>query len=272
MDDGPGDNPPADLASLPDAVPRFEPLNPRTARPYVVFGRQYTPMTELRSTTERGMASWYGRKFHGQRTSNGEIYDMYAMTAAHPTAPIPSYARVTHLGNGRTVVVRINDRGPFLNNRIIDLSYAAAFKLGYVQAGSAMVQVELIGNPEEFPRAAGVTTAQAPAAPAPAEPLLAVAAEPAPRLVLESVVEPVTGQQFLQLGAFASRDNAASAQQRLARQLDALGFTLQIRQQDGLWRVLAGPWQRREEAAAANERIRATTDLRPVIRAQPAAQ
>ncbi len=144
LDDGPGANPPKDLDAIPDAVPRAEPLNPRTARPYVVFDRQYVPMTSMAPYRERGVASWYGRRYHGQRTSNGEIYDMYGMTAAHPTLPIPSYVRVTHLGNGRSVVVRVNDRGPFLNARLIDLSYTAAAKLGYVSAGSAEVEVELI--------------------------------------------------------------------------------------------------------------------------------
>ena len=144
LDDGPGANPPKDLDAIPDAVPRAEPLNPRTARPYVVFDRQYVPMTALAPYRERGVASWYGRRYHGQRTSNGEIYDMYGMTAAHPTLPLPSYARVTNLRNGRSVVVRVNDRGPFLDARLIDLSYTAAAKLGYVSAGSAEVEVELI--------------------------------------------------------------------------------------------------------------------------------
>jgi len=144
LDDGPGANAPKDLDAIPDAVPRAEPLNPRTARPYVVFDRQYVPMTALAPYRERGVASWYGRRYHGQRTSSGEVYDMYAMTAAHPTLPIPSYVRVTNVGNGRSVVVRVNDRGPFLNSRLIDLSYTAAAKLGYVNAGSAEVDVELI--------------------------------------------------------------------------------------------------------------------------------
>lgn len=144
MDDGPGSEPPPDPKAIPDAQPRSEPLHPRANRPYVVFGRNYQPMTSLQAFRQRGFASWYGRKFHGQRTSSGEVYDMYAMTAAHPTLPIPSYARVTNLRNGEQVVVRVNDRGPFLHNRVIDLSFTAASKLGYVQAGSAEVEVELL--------------------------------------------------------------------------------------------------------------------------------
>jgi len=143
-DDGPGENPPANLASVPDAVPRPEPLHKYANRPYEVFGKKYVPLASVQPFSQRGVASWYGKKFHGQKTSSGETYDMYKMTAAHPTLPIPSYARVTNLSNGRSVVVRVNDRGPFHNNRIMDLSYAAAYKLGYIGAGSAQVQIDAI--------------------------------------------------------------------------------------------------------------------------------
>lgn len=140
-DDGPGARVP-DLASIPDAVPRNEPLHRWANRPYVVFGKRYVPLTRVGAFQQRGIATWYGKRFHGKPTSSGERYDMYRMTAAHPILPIPSYARVTNLANGRTVVVRVNDRGPFHKQRIIDLSYAAAHKLGYVTQGSARVLVE----------------------------------------------------------------------------------------------------------------------------------
>ena len=142
QDDGPGRNPPANLDQIADATPRWEPLHRFANRPYTVLGRDYVPSTELKPYRERGTASWYGRKFHQQKTSMGETYDMYAMTAAHPTLPLPSYVRVTNLANGRSVVVRVNDRGPFLHDRIIDLSFAAAQKLGYANQGSARVEVE----------------------------------------------------------------------------------------------------------------------------------
>lgn len=142
-DDGPGARVP-DLAAIPDAVPRHEPLHRWANRPYERFGRRYVPLTRVGPFQQRGVASWYGRRFHGNPTSSGEPYDMYKMTAAHPILPIPSFARVTNLSNGRSVVVRINDRGPFHRNRIIDLSYAAAYKLGYVTAGSTRVIVEQI--------------------------------------------------------------------------------------------------------------------------------
>ncbi|MEZ5728325.1 MAG: septal ring lytic transglycosylase RlpA family protein [Burkholderiaceae bacterium] len=144
QDDGPGRGPPTDIARIPDAQPRDEPLRRAANRPYLVFGKRFTPMTERRPFKQRGEASWYGRKFHGRKTAIGERYDMYAMTAAHPTLPLPSFVRVTNLSNGRQVVVRVNDRGPFLNDRIIDLSWTAAAKLGYERDGHAQVEVELV--------------------------------------------------------------------------------------------------------------------------------
>jgi rare lipoprotein A len=118
------------------------------------MGRQYLPRTGLTEFRERGMASWYGRKFHGRNTSSGEPYDMYGLTAAHPTLPIPSYVRVTHVRSARSVVVRVNDRGPFLGDRIIDLSFTAASRLGYLQAGTAEVEVELLASPDGWSPAA----------------------------------------------------------------------------------------------------------------------
>jgi rare lipoprotein A len=142
-DDGPGSFVP-DLDAIEDAEPRGEPLHRFANNAYTVFGRSYAPMRSIGYFTQQGLASWYGRMFHGQKTSSGEIYDMYKMTAAHPTLPIPSYVRVTRVANGKSVVVRVNDRGPFHSSRVIDLSYAAAYKLGYIQAGSAEVTLEAI--------------------------------------------------------------------------------------------------------------------------------
>ncbi|WP_235835097.1 septal ring lytic transglycosylase RlpA family protein [Piscinibacter terrae] len=142
--DGPEANPPADLGSVPDAEPKIEPIRSGGPnKPYEVQGRDYKPITEDRPFSERGLASWYGKKFHGRRTASGEIYNMYAMTAAHPTLPIPSYVRVRNPANDREVVVRINDRGPFHPGRIVDLSYTAAFKLGVLR-GVAPVELTRI--------------------------------------------------------------------------------------------------------------------------------
>ncbi len=143
-DDGPEANPPANLASIPDARPRVEPLHRFANRPYEVFGKKYVPLASVQPFRQRGIASWYGKRFHGQKTASGETYDMYAMTAAHPTLPIPSYARVRNLRTGATVIVRINDRGPFHSGRIIDLSYAAAYRLGLLGNGSGEVEIESI--------------------------------------------------------------------------------------------------------------------------------
>ena len=143
-DDGPHAKPPSNLDGVADAAPRAEPLHKWANRPYSALGKNYTPLTAVQPFKQRGMASWYGKRFHGQKTSSGEAYDMYKMTAAHPTLPIPSYARVTRVSNGKSVVVRINDRGPFHANRVIDLSYVAAYKLGYIQTGAAEVTIEAI--------------------------------------------------------------------------------------------------------------------------------
>ena len=143
-DDGPPERMPDGLETVPDAIPRDEAFNKFANRPYTVFGETYVPVVNKEPFRQRGIASWYGRKFQGQKTASGEPYDMFKMTAAHKTLPIPSYARVTNLSNGRSIVVRVNDRGPFHAERIIDLSYAAAYKLGFVNAGSARVEVEAI--------------------------------------------------------------------------------------------------------------------------------
>lgn len=150
--DGPGRS--LDTARMRDAVPRVEPLSSQgNPDSYVQLGKRYFVLPTARGYHERGIASWYGRKFHGRRTSNGETYDMYAMTAAHRTLPLPSYVRVSNLQNGRSVVVRVNDRGPFVQNRLIDLSYAAAEKLDMVRQGTALVEVVAV-QPGESPATA----------------------------------------------------------------------------------------------------------------------
>lgn len=170
-DDGPDANPPANLDLVPDALPQVEPLASGSMRPYVIFGKRYVPDTSGQPYRARGIASWYGKKFHGARTSNGEIYDMYAMTAAHPTMPIPSYARVTRISTGKSVLVRVNDRGPFHSDRLIDLSYTAGHKLGIIGSGSGEVVVELL-MPTEIARIRAERAG---------EPVLALAPAPVPR-------------------------------------------------------------------------------------------
>ena len=238
QNDGPGDHPPANLAAIPDAIPRWEPLHRFANRPYTVFGREYIPATALRAYQERGIASWYGKQFHGQKTSTGEIYDMYAMSAAHPTLPVPSYARVTHLANNQTVVVRVNDRGPFHAGRIIDLSYAAAFRLGIVEQGKGEVLVESI-LPAEVRERATPTLA----------PLGSSQSEAPP-------VQAETSGYFLQLGAFANYANAESFLNHTRRELLWIGQTPAIRQKEGLFRVQLGPYPSLQEAQRIGAEIR----------------
>ena len=164
--DGPDPNPPAGLAEVPDAVPRVVPLRVGGPnKPYVVLGRRYDPMTQDVPLREQGLASWYGRKFHGRKTSNGETYDMYAMTAAHKTMPLPSYARVRNPANGLEIVVRVNDRGPFHDGRVIDLSYTAALKLDLLRQ-VAPVEVQRITHDEIRAGLAVPAVPVVPAAPA----------------------------------------------------------------------------------------------------------
>jgi rare lipoprotein A len=250
MDDGPGDGPIPDLERVPDAQPRAEPLNRFANNPYVVFGKEYVPERNVRAFRQRGLASWYGRKFNGLRTSSGEIYDMYAMTAAHPTLPIPSYARVTSVATGRSAVVRVNDRGPFWPGRVIDLSYAAAWKLGYVDQGSTMVEVEAI-----------IPGAEAQVAVAPAAP--PAPAEPAPPADVAVTAEP--GGLYLQLAAFSARENAESFRARAALELASLDRPIEIYRKDGLFRLHVGPYRTRAEAAAAAEKVKDTLDVRPHV-------
>jgi rare lipoprotein A len=210
QDDGPGDRPPEGLQETPDPEPKLEPYSRRANRPYVVFGKTYTPITDDQPLVQRGIGSWYGKKFHGQKTSSGEPYDMYKVTAAHPTLPIPSYARVTNLGNGAQVIVRINDRGPFHSSRIIDLSFTAALKLGYLGKGSSQLEVERL-LPAEIERIAAAKRSgreRAPADPAPfVAPILEEIASPG---AISPVVER-TDRSQLPTGGLAERDSILAA-------------------------------------------------------------
>jgi len=256
-DDGPGEAP-ANLDSIPDATPKLEPLHRFANRPYTVLCQDFVPATSLRPYREQGIASWYGRKFHGQKTSIGETYDMYAMTAAHPTLPLPSYARVTNVATGKSVVVRVNDRGPFLHGRIIDLSYAAAHRLGIAQNGSGEVDVQAIlpGSIAQSPQASQPplpAVASAPAATAPLVPTPAVAqpsgAPDAPP------VASVVGGYSVQLGAFANFANAQAFLAHAQNQLLTAQVEAKIRQAGGLYRVYIGPYPARNDAERVGERI-----------------
>lgn len=228
-DDGPPRRHPVDIHSIPDAVPRAEPLSKTGNSPYEALGKRFVPMNSAAGYRERGTASWYGKMFHGRRTSSGEKYDMYAMTAAHPTLPLPSYAKVTNLGNGKSVVVRVNDRGPFLRGRIIDLSYAAAYKLGIIGQGTGHVEVRALTD--NAPRSASSGSRQAGH-----ESPAGAARNDAARF-------------YVQFGAFSRSANAQSLVRRL--QEKGIGFAHVQQGNDGYFRVRSGPFS----AATTAQRI-----------------
>ncbi|HEX5338447.1 MAG TPA: septal ring lytic transglycosylase RlpA family protein [Gallionella sp.] len=257
--DGPGADVPANLDETPDAVPRSEPLHRYANRPYVALGKTYTPMTVPGNFKERGIASWYGKKFHGQRTSIGEIYDMYAMTAAHPTLPVPSYARVTNVATQKSVVVRVNDRGPFLHDRVMDLSYTAAHKLGIIGNGSSEVEIE------SLPVNAGFASIGKP--------------EPIQSKPLEKAVVPAKGvtpivtaknaaagsNVYLQLGAFKSQDAAESFMARMRSELGDIGKQINVYLKDGLVRVHVGPYANQNEARSSAEGLMGKLGFKPMV-------
>ncbi len=218
-----------DVSAVKDAIPRVEPKS-RYGNPssYVVRGKRYNTLTSGKGYKERGIASWYGTKFHGHRTSSGEPYDMYKMSAAHKTLPLPSYARVSNLRNGRSVIVKINDRGPFHENRLIDLSYAAATRLGVLGKGTGLVEVEAID-----PLTYATNT-----------PLRSVPASQ-PKITRRVATTPNQAQPslYLQLGAFSSRSNAERLQARLSTtELPGeLRITETVSDQKHIFRVRIGP-------------------------------
>lgn len=303
--DGPGANPPPDLDRVPDAVPRLEAIRKGGPnKPYAVLGQSYTPITDDSPVVETGYASWYGRQFHGRRTASGEVYNMYAMTAAHKTMPIPSYARVRNPANGKEVIVRVNDRGPFARGRVIDLSYTAALKLDALR-GITPVEVERItydeiasgrwmrgapppAVPEPVPAPAAAVAAPpvapvaAVAAAGPAGDDLAgpadlvppaaptprpAAAPPPPNPGPEVATAHTTAAKgfWVQLGAFAQRDGAMTFQRRVVEEVAWLAPMLAIFDERPVHRLQAGPYGSRQEARDAADRIRAALQLVPVI-------
>ncbi len=257
--DRPPDTIPVDLASIPDAVPVALPRSKTGNKPYEVLGRTWRPLSSAKGYRERGVASWYGRKFHGRRTSSGETYDMFAMTAAHPVLPLPTFVRVTSLDNDRSIVVKVNDRGPFLHGRLIDLSYAAAWKLGITKTGTGRVEVEALDpsggtvpvtgkasdGPSLWTGVAGTPTATIP------------------------VREPTAdGRYVVQVGSFNDLVNALELRGRLR----LAGYALlpvrdeELAGQGAPFRVLVGPydhWGDADRVRLDQERI---TGLRGLLR------
>jgi len=245
--------PPPDILSTPDAVPRVEPRGARGNPPsYEVFGKRYYVMASSEGWVERGTASWYGPGFHAQATSLGETYDMYAMTAAHKTLPIPAYAEVTNLRNGRKVIVRINDRGPFVGDRIIDLSYTAAAKLDMLLAGTAPVEIRVI-TPQGGccePGAGSAAPLELPAAPPP----------PPPPVIVVNAPLPASGgpqPMFIQAGVFADHENARRrVEVLLAAGVELASLDEMPRGDRTLHRVRIGPFASIEEFDLNMRRLR----------------
>lgn len=207
-----------DVSKIPDAVPRDEPRskygNPKS---YEVFGKRYYTLASSQGYHEKGIASWYGTKFHGRRTSSGEPYDMYAMTAAHKTLPLPSYVEVTNLNNGRKVIVKVNDRGPFHGNRLIDLSYSAATKLGIVAKGTGLVEIKAISTGKASRNI------------------------PTPESVKPQTVNVPVGL-YLQVGAFSNASGAEQLKTKLQHELtDAVVVVPLTKPNGSLYRVRVGP-------------------------------
>lgn len=217
---------PPDVSNIPNAIPKDEPRskygNPTS---YDVFGRRYFTLTTSQGYQEKGIASWYGSKFHGRRTSSGETYDMYAMTAAHKTLPLPSYVEVTNLSNGRKVIVKVNDRGPFHDNRLIDLSYSAAKKLGIIGHGTGMVEVRAISGSKT------------------------------PANIVTNVQQPtleVPVGMYLQVGAFSTSTNAQQFKSKVQSKIDS---DVIVTSDGKLYRVRIGPLDNVEEGDSLASRL-----------------
>ncbi|MBR9882777.1 MAG: septal ring lytic transglycosylase RlpA family protein [Oceanospirillales bacterium] len=243
---------PVDVSSVPDAVPRIEPKSRGGNKsPYRVLGQNYYVLGSASGYRERGVASWYGEKFHGHLTSNGETYDMYKMSAAHKSLPLPTFARVTNLANGRQVIVRVNDRGPFHDDRLIDLSYAAAARLDMLGHGTARVEVEAID-----PASWGSGT------------VLAAAnqgAEAVHKAPTQSADDMDATGRFLQVGAYSSNSTAQRVQNQLVAYADGAPVMVHELERDGrqLYRVLIGPLEGSAEELIS--RVQAAGHPAPIL-------
>jgi rare lipoprotein A len=265
LDDGPGDDASIDIDSIPNAQPKPEELSTRANRPYIALEQQYTPMIAYAPYKEQGKASWYGKRYHGKRTSTGEVYDMYGMTAAHTILPIPSYAKVTNLANGRSVIVRINDRGPFKNGRLIDLSYAAAYKLRIVDQGSATVEVEAIDSSfEALQKNAAVTDPDKinkefePKEPrVPATKIASTSNETKHNATSKTKLGKKSqgAEYFVQVGAFKSEENSVALVKKIETLQRPEYVEVSKAYNGGLHRVKVGPYTSKNEAEAAAKQM-----------------
>lgn len=248
-DDGPGENAP-NLDAIADPSPKAEVPIIRANKPYRALGQSYQPMTTYVPYKMSGKASWYGKRFHGQKTASGEIYNMYAMTAAHTILPLTSYAKVTNPENGKSVIVRVNDRGPFHNDRLIDLSYAAAYKLGILAKGSSLVEVEAIDT-RTAENNSLITS----------------------RTVSENITPPVKiipkAGVYLQAGVFKSRENADKISQKIIQQNQDLNVAMQTWYNAGIYRVWLGPFTNEQDARVIAPKLKPAVGKLPIVVKKP---
>jgi len=270
-DDGPGENPPPGLMDLPDAVVKAEPYAKWANRPYSVFGTTYTPMLHQDPFVQTGVASWYGVKFHGQKTSSGELYDMYKMTAAHPTLPIPSYARITSVETGKSVVVRINDRGPFHASRVVDVSYTAALKLGLLGKGSHQVEIERLfpNDPTRIATVRRAIASEAQSAPPEIAALMLEDRVQTDSAAVAQVTPPVTklvprNGFYVQLGAYGRAGTAEAMSERLSAAGVEVG-KLEVVKVGAVNRLFGGPFETREDAQEAARAVPSSFGLKPIV-------
>ena len=239
LDDGPEENPPDNLDEIPDAQPKYEALSKWASRPYVAFDKKYTPMKKIIPFKEEGYASWYGKRYHGKKTSIGEAYDMYQMTGAHKTLPLPCYIKVTNLKNKRSVIIRVNDRGPFVDNRIIDLSYAAAHRLRIIETGSELVRIEMV-NPS-------------------------LAKKNIKKTENVSSTNSSIKYFYIQAGAFSSEDNASYLIKRLSKIQFRNSLNIKKLSKNSLHLVTIGPYDSKKNAEQALKDIAQKIQLNSFI-------
>jgi rare lipoprotein A len=260
LDDGPGDNPPADIDSIPDATLKTETPLARANKPYTALGQRYTPMTSFSPYKGQGVASWYGKRYHGKKTSSGEVYDMYGMSGAHPTLPVPSYVKVTNPANGRSVIVRINDRGPFKHNRLIDLSYAAAYKLRLIGQGSGLVEIEAIDtSPEALKKTSNSNIPQ---------PTLTADNSLSTPMATNNNAASAMPQYYVQVGAFKSETNGDLLQKKIQALQLAENVGLANVYNNGLYRVRLGPYTNKKEADSSASTIRKQLNISAIVQLQ----
>ena len=242
LDDGPDKNPPENLDKILDAQPKYEALSKRANRPYVAFDKKYVPMKKIIPFEEEGYASWYGKRYHGKKTSIGETYDMYQMTGAHKTLPLPCYIKVTNLKNKRSVIIRVNDRGPFIDERIVDLSYAAAHRLKIIKKGSELVKIEMVN------------------------PSLAIKALKETNETNEtSSAETSIKYFYIQAGAFSNEENAAYLMNKLSRIKFRNSLNIKKLSKNSLHLVAIGPYDNKQIAEQALKDISQKIQLNSFI-------